>query len=160
MAFFQTISDDRFQADADFIVKESKKMRRIIGSFFVIVSLFMLKDVLWMGLLTASIGIGALIASTRDETIMKINRDGFFYYDRLLTNWTNFVSAEFIDELPVQSSSSAGLSDQFFLYIKYFKDDSPGCFALKIPLTNTQDKSEEEILAAVRFYYRRSSVID
>ncbi|WP_121356090.1 hypothetical protein [Flavisolibacter nicotianae] len=160
MAFFQTISEDKFQADADFVVKESKKMRRIIGSFFLLISLFMLKDVLWMGLLTASIGIGAIIASMRDETIMKINRDGFFYYGRLLTNWTNFVSAEFIDEMPVQSSSSAGLSDQFFLYIKYFKDDSPGCFALKIPLTNTQDKAEEEILAAVRFYYRKSTVID
>lgn len=135
-------------------------MRRIIGSFFLLVSLFILKDVLWMGLLTAAIGIGSLIASMRDETVMKINRDGFFYYGRLLTNWTNFVSAEFIDELPVQSSSSAGLSDQFFLYIKYFKDDRPGCFALKIPLTNTQDKSEEEVLAAVRFYYRKSVVID
>jgi hypothetical protein len=159
MAFFQTISEDKFQADADFVVKESKQMRRLIGGFFFVLSLFMLKDFLWMGLIVGSIGIGALIVSMRNETVMVINRNGFFYYGQLLTNWTNFVSAEFLDELPVQMSGSAGLSDQFFLYLKYYKDDKPGCFALKIPLTNTQDKSEEEVLAAIRFYYRNSTVM-
>jgi hypothetical protein len=159
MAFFQTISEDRFQLDADFVVKESKRMRLIIGSFFVLFSLFMLKDFLWMGIIVGSIGIGALIVSMRNETIMTINKDGFFYYDRLLTAWSNFVSAEFLDELPVQASGSAGLSDQFYLYVKYYKADKPGCFALKIPLTNTQDKSEEEILAAIRFYYRHSTPV-
>lgn len=159
MAFFQTISEDRFQADADFVVKESKKMRRIIGGFFFLFSLFMLKDFLWMGLIVGSIGIGVLVASRRNETVITVNRNGFFYYDCLLTTWTNFVSAEFLDELPVQMSGSAGLSDQFFLYLKYYHDDKPGCFALKIPLTNTQDKSEEEILAAIRFYYRHSQSI-
>lgn len=159
MAFFQSISEERFRADADFIVRESKRMRRLIGGFFLIFSLFMLKDFLWMGLIVGSIGIGALVASMRNETVMQINRNGFFYYGRLLTTWTNFVSAEFLDELPVQASGSAGLSDQFFLYLKYYKDDQPGCFALKIPLTNTQDQSEEEIIAAIRFYYRQSTAV-
>jgi hypothetical protein len=156
MSFFQTISEDRFQLDADFVVKESKKMRIIIGSFFVLLSLFMLKDFLWMGIIVCAIGIGTFVVSMRNETIMVINKEGFFYYDRMLTAWSNFVSAEFLDELPVQASGSVGLSDQFFLYIKYYKTDKPGCFALKIPLTNTQDKSEEEILAAIRFYSRHS----
>lgn len=133
-------------------------MRRIIGGFFLIFSLFMLRDFLWMGLIVAAIGTGVLVASVRNETVMNINANGFFYYDRLLTSWANFVSAEFLDELPVQMSGSAGLSDQFYLYIKYYKDDKPGLFALKIPFTNTQDKSEEEILAAIRFYYQRSTV--
>lgn len=159
MAFFQPISEKQFQADADFEVKESKQMRLIIGGFFFLLSLFMLKDFLWIGLIVCAIGIGTLIVSRRNETVMTINREGFFYYGRLLTNWKNFVSAEFLDELPVQASGSAGLSDQFFLSIRYYKDNKPGCFALKIPLTNTQDKSEEEILAAIRFYYRNSTAI-
>jgi hypothetical protein len=159
MAFFQAVAEDQFQANGDFVVKESKQMRRIIGVFFFILSLFMLKDFLWLGLLVGAVGIGALIVSMRNETIMTINRDGFYYYGKLLTSWTNFLSAEFLDELPVQTSSSAGLSDQFFLYMKYYKDGQPGCFALKIPLTNTQDKAEEEILAAIRFYSRNSTVI-
>lgn len=158
MAFFQTIPEEKFQADADFVVKESKTMRRVIGGFFLLFSLFMLRDFLWMGLIVAAIGTGVLVASVRNETVMTVNQDGFFYYGRLLTSWPNFVSAEFIDELPVQMSGSAGLSDQFYLYIKYYKDDKPGLFALKIPFTNTQDKSEEEILAAIRFYYQRSTV--
>lgn len=155
MAFFQTITEDRFQAEGSFEVRESKKMRILIGGFFVLLSLFMLSDFLWIGLLVGAMGIGILLASRRNERVMLINREGFFYYDQLLTNWTNFVSAEFLDELPVQTSGSAGLSDQFYLRMKYYKADQPGCFALKIPLTNTQDQSEEEILAAIRFYSRQ-----
>ena len=100
-------------------------MRRIIGGFFLLFSLFMLKDFLWLGILVGAIGIGTLIVSTQNETVMLINRNGFYYYGSLLTNWTNFVSAEFLDELPVQASGSAGLSDQFFLSVKFYKDCLP-----------------------------------
>lgn len=63
-----------------------------------------------------------------------------------------------MDEIPVLTSGSAGLSDKFSLYIQYYKNDQPGCFGRKIPLTNTPDKPEEEIMAAVRFYYRNNAV--
>ena len=67
---------------------------------------------------------------------------------------------EFIDEAPALSSKSSGLSDKFFLRLKYYKDDRPGCFAYTIPLTNTQDKSEEEIIAATRFYRKNAGPFD
>jgi hypothetical protein len=38
--------------------------------------------------------------------------------------------------------------------IKYYKDGEPGYYGRKIRLTDTQDKSEEEIIAAVKFYYK------
>lgn len=158
MSFFQTITEDQFNADADFIVKESKKMRLIIGIFLLCFAVIMIRDYVWMAIVAAIPGIVSLVASTRDQVIMKINKSGFYYYGKLLTDWNNFVSAEFMDEMPVLMSGSAGLADKFSLYIKYYKTDQPGCFARKIPLTNTQDKSEEEIIAAVRFYYRHSAV--
>jgi len=38
--------------------------------------------------------------------------------------------------------------------IKYYEDGKPGYFGRKIPFTDTQDKSEEEIIGAVKFYYK------
>jgi hypothetical protein len=35
--------------------------------------------------------------------------------------------------------------------LKYYKDEKPGYFGRKIPLTDNQDKSEEEIIAAIKF---------
>jgi hypothetical protein len=159
MSFFQKVSEEQFSADADFVVKESKKMRLIFGIFLLAFAAVIAKDYIWMALVVAIPGTASLLASTRNQVIMKINKTGFFYYGKLLTDWNHFVSAEFMDEMPVLLSGSAGLSDKFSLYIKYYKLDQPGCFGRKIPLTNTQDKSEEEIIAAVRFYYRNSAVV-
>ncbi len=159
MSFFQKISEDQFQAEGDFVVKESKTMRLVIGLLLLAISIYMIKSSVVIGIVIAIAAIASFIASTKDRVIMTISKRGFFYYGSLLTNWKNFVSAEFIDEAPTISSSSTGFSDKFSLFIKYHKDDQPGCFGRKIPLTNTQDKSEEEILAAIRFYYRNSTIV-
>ena len=70
-------------------------------------------------------------------------------------DWDHFISEQFIDELPLPSSTSSGIRDRFFLMIKYYKDGKPGYFGRKICLTDSQDKSEEEIIAAVKFYYKQ-----
>jgi len=36
--------------------------------------------------------------------------------------------------------------------ISYYKDGEDGCFVRKIPLTNTQDRAEEEIVEAMKFF--------
>jgi hypothetical protein len=152
--FFQNIPDDHFNVESDFMVKESKKMHLIIGIFFFIFSLAAFSVSLVMGGILLIFSIGMLVKSTKDQTIMKINREGIYYYGQLLTDWDNFISSEFIDELPLPSSNSNGLSDQFFLMIKYYKEGFPGYYGRKIRLTNTQDKSEEEIVAAITFYFK------
>jgi hypothetical protein len=88
---------------------------------------------------------------------MTINPSGFYYYGKLITNWKNFVSAQFVDNVPALSGSSSGISDQFFLIMRYYKEGQPACFERKFRLTNTQDKAEEEILAAIKFYYANSN---
>jgi len=85
---------------------------------------------------------------------MKINREGIYYYGQLLTDWDNFISWEFIDELPIPSYGTDAVNDQLFLMIKYYKDNLPGYYGRKIRLTNTQDKSEEEIVGAIKFYFK------
>lgn len=152
--FFKKIPDDQFDADADFVVKESKKMHLVIGILLLIFSVIFFQGSVLFGAGAAVAGIVSLLKSRKDQIIMKVNGTGFFYYGKLITSWRNFVSVDFIDEPPAISSSSTGLSDKFFLALKYYKDDRPECFARKFSLTNTQDKSEEEIIAAIRFYYK------
>jgi hypothetical protein len=155
--YFQKITEDKFSPDSSFQVKESKKMRLFIGIIALGIAVVMVQGSVFMAVVAATFGVVSLIYSRRNQTIMEINKDGFFYYGRLVTNWNNFVSARFIDQAPQLSSNSLGISDQFFIAIRYRKVDSSNCFEQKIALTNTQDKSEEEILAAIRFYYKNSA---
>ena len=100
--------------------------------------------------------MASIIASRKNRIVITVNKEGIFYYETLVTNWNNFVSAKFIDQAPQLSKSSLGFSDQFFIALRYRKTADAALYERKIPLTNTQDKSEEEIMAAIRFYYKKS----
>jgi hypothetical protein len=154
--YFQKIPDNQFNAATSFEVKESRKMRLIIGIVALALAAFMVQSSPFLSGVVAIFGAGSIFASTKERTVMTVNKDGFFYYGSLITNWNNFVSARFIDQMPEISSTSLGISDQFFLAVRYYKENEPGCFERKFALTNTQDKSEEEIMAAIRFYYNQS----
>lgn len=156
--YFQEIPENQFNAATSFEVKESKKMRLIIGIVALAFAVFMVQSSPFLSAIVAIFGITSIVVSTRERIIMTVNKDGFFYYGSLITSWNNFVSARFIDQTPQVSSTSLGISDQFFLSVRYHKENEPGCFERKFALTNTQDKSEEEILAAIRFYYNQSQV--
>lgn len=90
----------------------------------------------------------------RNKTILVINKNGFYYYGELLTDWNHFISEEFIDDGP--SLSRGKSKDQFYVLIKYYKEGSPGYYGRKIPFTASQDKSEEEIIAAIKFYCKQN----
>jgi len=131
-------------------------MHLVIGILLLIFSIIFFQGSILLGIGAAIAGVASLVRSAKNQTVIIVNKTGFFHYGDLVTNWANFVSVDFVDEVPVFSSKSAGLSDKFSLIMKYYKDDRPECFACKIPLTNTQDKSEEEIIAAIRFYHRNA----
>lgn len=156
MSYFQKIPDKHFDADASFLVKESRTMRLVIGMVVLVLAVFIIRGSVIAGSILLVVGIATIIISRKTQVIMTINKNGFFYYGNLITNWKNFVSAQFLDEAPTLTASTTGFSDQFFLALRYYKDNHEGCFERKFPLTNTQDKSEEEILAAIRFYSRNS----
>jgi len=42
------------------------------------------------------------------------------------------------------------------LSIRYFKEGEPGYFERNFLMTAVTDKSEEEIIAAIRFYYEQA----
>ncbi len=131
-------------------------MRLFIGFIALGIAAVMFKSAVLPAALIAVFAIATLVASRKDKIIMTINKEGFYYEGSLVTGWKHFVSAQFVDQTPQLSKSSLGVSDQFHLAIRYRKEANGACFERKIPLTNLQDKSEEEILAAVRFFYKKS----
>ncbi|TCZ64707.1 hypothetical protein [Flaviaesturariibacter aridisoli] len=78
--------------------------------------------------------------------IMKIDAAGFSYYGRRLFTWPQFVSAKVVEE-----GGTSRFSDNFKLHLKYYREDG-NLYHRKLPLSNTQNKAEEEIIAAIRFY--------
>jgi hypothetical protein len=154
--YFQKVRDDQFNAETGFVVKESKNMRLFIGLIALGIAVIMAKSSILIAAVIAVFAIATLLASRRNKTVMTINKEGFFYEGNLITSWRHFVSAKFLDQTPQLSKSSLGVSDQFYLAVRYRKEGDKACYEQKIPLTNLQDKSEEEIMAAVRFFYNHS----
>jgi hypothetical protein len=70
----------------------------------------------------------------------------------MITDWNNF-----IDAIVAQDEENRRIpydvTDRFILVIRYGKLGHTGYFARKILMTATMDKSEEEIMAAIKFYY-------
>jgi hypothetical protein len=79
------------------------------------------------------------------KEIIRISRQGIFYLGELVTKWENFVDAR-IDQDEILLS----IQDNFVLFIRYKEGDR--LFQTKIPLRNTYNKAEEEIIAAIRFF--------
>jgi len=86
----------------------------------------------------------------RNPIIIKINKSGFYYIGKKITDWEHFYSAA----LSQDDKQVGSIEDRFILVLKYYSLDNRGMYKMTIPLTNTQDKAEEEIISAIDFYYK------
>lgn len=150
----------KLTGDADFIVRESAFFYLLFGSFFLAVFVVSLTTKLSPGeaggfpfftlMLTLIPGIALVWRGLSPKpVIIKINRHGFFYFGRLITDWNHFVKASV-----TQKEVAFSLQDNFMLVLRYQKLQG-GVFEQQFPLTNRQNKAEEEVLAAIRFYYQQ-----
>lgn len=80
---------------------------------------------------------------------IRINKKGIYQDERLVTGWANFLNA-----YVTQKEKTLSIQDNFILVVEYRKDGVEKGFRRSIPLTNTQNKSEEEVLEAVQFFWR------
>ncbi len=80
---------------------------------------------------------------------IRINKTGIYQKEKLITGWANFLNA-FI----TQKEKVISIQDNFLLVIEFTKEGNDKGFRRKIPLTNTQNKSEEEVLEAVKFFWQ------
>lgn len=79
---------------------------------------------------------------------IRINKTGIYQQEKLITGWANFLNA-----YVTQKEKTISIQDNFLLIVEYSKEGSDKGFRKKIPLTNTQNKSEEQVLEAVKFFW-------
>lgn len=79
---------------------------------------------------------------------IRINAKGIYQDEKLVTSWSNFLNA-YIN----QAEKLITVQDNFQLVVEFRKEGTDQGIRRKIPLTNTQNKSEEEVLEAIKFYW-------
>ena len=150
----------KLEKDGSFAVKESIFINSIIavicfavfayGLYLVIVRPEGQDLFLDMFMLIAIVpGVIFMLKARSSVVYIRVNETGIFVSRKLLTDWQHFRSASFTQKEKVRS-----IQDNFVLLVKYHVRGS-GDFVKEVPLTNTQDKSEEEVIAAIRYFYDR-----
>ena len=139
--------------DADFLVKEDKFLNFLIGGIcFVLflISLFNVKES-YVNLFAIPFFLGPAVLfiakGMKSKTVITVNRDGIYSFKKLVTNWDNFFKAFIVEE-----EKFGRVSDNFILVIKYHKPVSTRQMIRKIKLSNTQNKSEESIIEAIKYF--------
>lgn len=145
--------------NTDFIVGEEKVLDYVVsGLFFIIffVCLYFTYDggfqsanvasyIFVLALLPAFV---YLFKARSNRIYIRINKTGIYQDEQLVTTWGHFIKA-YLSQQPKTFS----IQDNFILVVEYTREDPKKGFRRKIPLSNTQNKSEEDVLAAVRFFW-------
>lgn len=142
---------------SSFVVKESVVLNLVIGvvSLVMFLSAFFepVTDEGFQFKVTYLMLVPAVlffIKGLSNRTCMVINRQGLYHYGKLVTNWDNF-----IDAVVTQDPRPGSIQDRFVLLVRYRMYETR-VFQSKIALPNTQNKAEEEIIEAIRFFSTRA----
>lgn len=150
----------QLSAEEDFIVGESKGMKIFLGIACLVV--FALSffaggeastDKLSLPVLFLIPAVYFLLSLRKNDPIIRINRTGFYYHKELITRWSEFKSANVVEEPRL-----ASISDNFVLILEFYVPGKAGLSTKKIPMKNTHDKAEEEIIAAIKFFLNNSKI--
>jgi hypothetical protein len=139
--------------EKDFLVRESSVTNYVVGAIFIVIFVVSMAmgDYGWANFLYAIglfllPGLFAIVRARNNEVIIKINKNGIYYRRRLITAWSSFVDATLTqDEIP------GDLKDNFIILVRYYGSDFQ-LYEVKIRLTDTQDKGDEEVLQAIASY--------
>ena len=145
-----------------FQVKESAAINFFVSGFlFVLIITALVTGVLQQPDVSSIIFVGVLTIPAvlafrkglKGKVIIEVNGNGIHYHGKQLTDWTCFIRAQYKEEPKL-----AAFQDNFILYIEFHRLAEARNYISKIPLTNTQDKSEEEIIAAINHFARLAHV--
>ena len=152
------MSQSQLHIEGDFLVKECKTINFMTGGILLTVFFvsMMFGDFGWSNYLYAMLlflipGAIALAKGRRNAIIMVINKTGLYSRGELVTEWNRFYDAVVQDKL-----NPGSYNDNFVLDIRFYSADCSLLYTKSIPLTNNQDKAEEEIIEAINFFYKTS----
>lgn len=146
--------------DSEFIVGEEKVLNYILAFLFFALFLYGLIDLLrhiskgidYQNLIFFIALLPAIIFFRKgrsNRVYIRINKTGIYEGRHLITGWANLFNAYI-----TQKETVVSIQDNFLLVIEYRKEGVKNGLRRRIPLTNTQNKSEEEVLKAVKFFWK------
>jgi len=146
--------------DSQFVVGEDKVLVYIIASLFFALFLYGLIDMFlhhftkidyqsFIFMIALAPAFIFFVKARNKRIYIRINKTGIYQDEKLVTGWANLLNA-YIS----QKDTVLSIQDNFILVVEYRKDGFKQGFRRSIPLTNTQNKSEEDVLAAVKFFWK------
>ncbi|MBK7560689.1 MAG: hypothetical protein IPP43_08880 [Chitinophagaceae bacterium] len=146
--------------ESEFVVGEDKVLVTILATLFFALFLYGLIDALlhhftkldyqsFIFMIALAPALLFFIKAKNKRVYIRINKTGIYQEEQLVTGWSDFLNA-YIS----QKDKVISIQDNFILVVEYRKDGVEKGFRRKIPLTNTQNKSEEEVLEAVKFFWK------
>ncbi len=146
--------------DSEFIVGEEKWINYFLGTLLLALFAYGLmrlinKDFKKMDLETC-VSVLAIVPciyffrrAASKRIYIRVNKNGIYQDERLVTNWENFIDAYISQKKKIFS-----IQDNFIMVVEFLKDSSTG-IRRQIPLTNTQNKSEEDVFDAIKFFWHQ-----
>jgi len=152
--------------ESQFVVGEEKILNYILASLCFALFLYGLFDAIrrhfrnvdYQSFVFALAIIPAWIffrKARSNKVYIRINKTGIYHDGKLVAGWGD------IRKVHVDQDKEKGLlggtltlQDNFILVVEYRNTAAMRVSIRKIPLTNTQNKSEEDVLAAVNFFWR------
>jgi hypothetical protein len=149
------MQNEQLTADSNFDVKESVLLDLFIAAVFycMVITACVYNSnsgafdkAFLFGLIPAII---YTVKAFVNNAALTINKNGVYLHKTFVTDWQHYKNA-YVTQLPLKAG---GYSDRFVLTIEYYKDSQDGFFERNLALTDTQNKSDEEIIAAIRFFH-------
>jgi hypothetical protein len=147
-------------AESEFLVKEEKVLSFILAGLCFAIFLFGLGDMIlrhfkndyadYLYMLALLPAFFFLRKGKSHRIYIRINKTGIFQDEKLVTSWPNYLNAYIAQDKG--KTMLPTIQDNFVLIVEYKKADDGKGFRTKIKLANTQNKSEEEVLEAVKFF--------
>lgn len=148
--------------DSEFVVGEEKVLNYVMALLFFALFLYGLIDAIKRHFINidyqsyfltlALIPVVYCIRRANSKRVyIRVNKTGIYHDEQFVTGWPQLFKA-FVTQK--EKKGFFNILDNFILVVEYRKDGSAKGFRRQIPLTNTQNKSEEEVLEAVKFFWK------
>lgn len=155
--------EDLQQEENYFEVCESLWMNFLISGIFVAIGIgvFITRnfeaegkftDFLFIYIFFLFISVLFFVKGLSKKRLILINASGIYHNLTFICDWNNFRNAYIAQEYPNASNTSEGLSDRNFIIVEFFNPNTALGYNYKIRMTDTQNKSEYEIIDALVLY--------
>lgn len=147
----------KLDSEGNFTVGASKTINYLFGSLFLIMFIVVMGlsdlgkfsigelSILLLSLLFFGIGL-------KNKKNITINTTGIYHNKTFITDWTNFRYAYIRQLANTVSATSQGLEDHYRIVVEYYDSNRYTDFLYSIRLSDSQDKSEYEIIDAIIYF--------